>query len=337
MRPGPAGALFYSTAAAAAPIMAQTEEPARVNLQVELPGRKRSLMLANPIMTASGTFSFGLDERHAFDVEQLGAVVTKTVTLRPRSGSPQPRTAETPAGMLNAIGLQNPGVDAVVREMAPRWEQWRVPVIVSLLGATIDEYGQLAARLDGVAGVSGIEVNISSPNAQRGGMEFGQEPEAAAAVTEAVVRATGLPVIVKLTPNVTDIVAVARAAVDAGADALCLINTLQAMAIDARSRRPVIGSTFAGLSGPAIKPVALRMVYQVAAAIDVPIVGCGGVTSGTAAVEFLLAGATAVQVGTATFVNPRAPLDVLEGLQRYMVEEGVEDVRELIGAAHRKT
>jgi len=307
-----------------------------VNLQVELPGRKRSLMLANPIMTASGTFSFGLDERHAFDVEQLGAVVTKTVTLRPRSGSPQPRTSETPAGMLNAIGLQNPGVDAVVREMAPRWEQWRVPVIVSILGATIGEYGQLAARLDGVPGIAGIEVNISSPNAKRGGMEFGQEPDAASAVTEAVVRATSLPVIVKLTPNVTDIVAVARAVVDAGADALCLINTLLAMAIDARARRPVIGSTFAGLSGPAIKPVALRMVYQVAAALDVPIVGCGGVTTGTDAVEFLLAGATAVQVGTATFFNPCAPIDVLEGLQRYMAEQSVEDVRELVGAAHHK-
>ena len=304
-----------------------------MNLQVELPGRKRSLLLQNPVMTASGTFSFGLDEKHPFDVQQLGAVVTKTVTLRPRSGSPQPRTAETPAGMLNAIGLQNPGVDAVVRDMAPRWERWRVPVIVSILGATVEEYGELAARLDGVAGVSGIEVNISSPNARRGGMEFGQEPAAAAAVTEAVVRRATLPVVVKLTPNVTDIVAVARAAVEAGADALCLINTLQAMAIDARTRRPAIASVFAGLSGPAIKPVALRMVYQVASALDVPIVGCGGIMTGLDAVEFLLAGATAVQVGTATFVNPRAPLDVLEGLQRFMEEHGIDDAHELIGAA----
>jgi dihydroorotate dehydrogenase (NAD+) catalytic subunit len=201
------------------------------------------------------------------------------------------------------------------------------------LGATIEEYGQLAARLENVPGVSGIEVNISSPNAKRGGMEFGQEPDAAAAVTQPVVRATGLPVIVKLTPNVTDVVAVARAVVDAGADALCLINTLQAMAIDAHARRPSIASVFGGLSGPAIKPVALRMVYQVAAAVEAPIVGCGGITTGLDAVEFLLAGATAVQVGTATFVNPRAPLDVLEGLQRYLAEEGIDDVRELIGAA----
>ena len=304
-----------------------------VNLQIELPGRKSSLVMANPVMTASGTFSFGVGEDHAFDIEQLGAVVTKTVTRRPRAGSAQTRTAETPAGMLNAIGLQNPGVDAIVRKLAPRWARWRVPVVVSILGATVDEYGEVAARLDGVPGVSGIEVNISSPNAKRGGMEFGQEPEAAAAVTQAVFRATTLPLIVKLTPNVTDIVSVARAVADAGADALCVINTLQAMAIDVGARRPTIASVFSGLSGPAIKPVALRMVYQVASAVDVPIIGCGGISTGTDAIEFLLAGATALQVGTATFVNPRAPVDVLEGIEAYMRAEDVDDVRELIGAA----
>ena len=307
-----------------------------MNLQVELASRKRSLILANPVMTASGTFSFGLEEGHDFNVQELGAIVTKTVTLRPRSGSPQPRTAETPAGMLNAIGLQNPGVDAVVRKMAPRWSRWRTPVIVSILGATVEEYGELAARLEGVEGVAAVEVNISSPNARRGGMEFGQEPDTAAAVTQAVVRNATLPVIVKLTPNVTDIADVARAVVESGADALCVINTLQAMAIDVRSRRPAIASGFAGLSGPAIKPVALRMVYQVAAAVDAPIIGCGGIASGLDAVEFLLAGATAVQVGTATFANPRAPLDVLDGLRRFMDEEGVADVGELIGAAHER-
>jgi len=303
-----------------------------LNLQVEVPGRKGGLTLANPVMTASGTFSFGLD-RHVFDVQKLGAVVTKTVTLHSRAGSAQTRTAETPAGMLNAIGLQNPGVDNIVRDLAPRWARWRIPVIVSVLGATIEEYGEVAARLEGVDGVSGIEVNISSPNARRGGMEFGQEPDTAAAVTDAVVRQTTLPIIIKLTPNVTDIVSVARAVVEAGADALCVINTLQAMAIDAPTRRPVLGSVFGGLSGPAIKPVALRMVYQVAGAVDVPIVGCGGITTGEDAVEFLLAGATALQVGTASFVNPRAPLDVIEGIQRYMAEQGIEDVRELVGAA----
>ncbi len=306
-----------------------------MNLSIELPGRKGGLVLANPVMTASGTFSFGLEKDHTFDLQDLGAIVTKTVTLRPRSGSPQPRTVETPAGMLNAIGLQNPGVDTVVREMAPRWARWRIPVIVSVLGSTIEEYGEVAARLDGVDGVSGVEVNISSPNARRGGMEFGQEPEAAAAVTEAVMRHTTLPVIVKLTPNVTDIVAVARPVVESGADALCLINTLQAMAIDTGSQRPAIASVFAGLSGPAIKPVALRMVYQVASAVDVPIIGCGGIANGRDAIEFLLAGATAVQVGTASFANPRAPLDVLEGIQRYLQDKSIGDVRDLIGTARK--
>jgi dihydroorotate dehydrogenase (NAD+) catalytic subunit len=307
-----------------------------MNMRVELPGRKSSLLLQNPVLTASGTFSFGLDEEHAFDVQLLGGVVTKTVTLRPRAGSPQTRTAETPAGMLNAIGLQNPGVAAVVRDLAPRWARWRIPAIVSILGATVEEYGEVAHRLDGVDGVSGIEVNISSPNAKRGGMEFGQDPDAAAAVTEAVVRNTTLPIIVKLTPNVTDIVAVARATVEAGADALCLINTLQAMAIDAAGRSPAIASTFAGLSGPAIKPVALRMVYQVASALDVPIVGCGGISTAGDAIEFLMAGACAVEVGTATFVNPRAPLDVLEGLERYMSEHGIDDVGDLVGVARAR-
>jgi len=304
-----------------------------VNLQLEIPGRKSSLVMINPIMTASGTFSFGLDKPHGFNIQELGAIVTKTVTLRPRKGSPQTRTAETTGGMLNAIGLQNPGVTALIRTIAPKWTRWRVPVVVSILGATVDEYGEVASRLDGVENVSAIEVNISSPNAKRGGMEFGQEADAAAAVTKSVIQNTTLPVIVKLTPNVTDIVEIARAVVDAGADALCVINTLQAMAIDVTTRAPVIGSTFSGLSGPAIKPVALRMVYQVASALDVPIIGCGGVKSGRDAAEFLLAGACAVQVGTATFANPSAPLDVLNGLRDYLTNHDVVDVGEIVGAA----
>jgi len=304
-----------------------------VNLQVELPGRKSSIFMANPVMTASGTFSFGLDEEHVFDLQQLGALVTKTVTPRARKGNAQVRTSETAAGMLNAIGLQNPGVSQVARKLAPRWARWKIPVVVSILGSTVDEYGAVAERLDSVEGVSGIEVNISSPNAKRGGMEFGQNPDTAAAVTRAVVQATTLPVIVKLTPNVTDVVAVATAVVEAGADALCVINTLQAMAIDLPTRRPTTSTGFAGLSGPAIKPVALRMVYQVAAAVDIPIIGCGGITTGADAIEFLLAGARAVQVGTATFVNPRAPIDVLEGIAAFMRDQGVEEISELVGAA----
>jgi len=305
-----------------------------VNLAIELaPRRKQGLPLLNPVMTASGTLSNGLEATRIFDVNRLGAIVSKGTTLRPRAGNPQPRTAETASGMLNTIGLQNVGVEALVRDVAPVWATWRVPVVVNIAGESVDEFAALASRLDGVPGVSGIEVNVSCPNVAVGGMLFGQDPKQAAAVTTAVVRATTLPVIVKLTPNVTDIVTVARAVVDAGADALCVINTLQAMAIDIRARRPVLSTVFGGLSGPAIKPVALRAVYQVAGAVDAPIIGCGGVSSGEDAIEFIMAGATAVQVGTATFTNPRAPLDVLEGIERFMADAGVSDVRELIGVA----
>ncbi len=305
-----------------------------LQISVELASAKHSLVLANPVIAASGTFSYGVEYAKVFDVQRLGAIVSKTTMLRPYAGSPAGgRIDETPAGMLNSIGLQNIGIDRLVRDMAPTWARWRVPVIVSILGASVDEYGECAARLEGVPGIAGLELNISSPNAQRGGMEFGQDASTAAAVTVAVVRSSTLPVIVKLTPNVTDIAAIARAVADAGADALCVVNTLQAMSIDARTRRPTITRTFAGLSGPAMKPVALRMVWQVASAVNIPVIGCGGIMSGIDAVEFLLAGATAVQVGTATFRNPRAPLDVLEGIKGYMRDEGVRDVREIIGGA----
>lgn len=306
--------------------------PSLPDLTVDIAAGKRALSLANPVMVASGTFSYGLDYAKVFDVQRIGAIVTKTTTLRPRAGSPAPRIDETPAGMLNSIGLQNVGIDKVVRDMAPTWHRWKVPVIVSILGSTVPEYAECAAALDGVPGVAALELNISSPNAQQGGMEFGQDADVAAAVTAACVRATTLPVIVKLTPNVTDIVAIARRVVDAGADALCVINTLQAMSIDAGARRPRIARVFAGLSGPALKPVALRMVWQVASAVDVPVIGCGGIATGEDAVEFLLAGATAVQVGTATFRDPLAPVEVLDGIERYMRDEGVAAVRDLVGA-----
>lgn len=308
-----------------------------MNLAVDIASGKRSLTLANPVMVASGTFSYGVDYAAAFDIQRLGAIVCKTTTLRPRAGSPTQRIDETPAGMLNSIGLQNVGIEKLVRDMAPEWERWRVPVIVSILGSTVDEYGECAAALDGVPGVAALELNVSSPNAQKGGMEFGQDPDVAAAVTSACVRATTLPVIVKLTPNVTDIAAVARRVVEAGASALCVINTLQAMSIDVRTRRPRIARVFAGLSGPAIKPVALRMVWQVAAAVDVPVIGCGGIATATDALEFIMAGACAVQVGTATFRNPTAPIDVLDGIERYMRDEGVQDVADLVGVARANT
>jgi dihydroorotate dehydrogenase (NAD+) catalytic subunit len=283
-------------------------------------------------MAASGTFGYGLEMAKELDIQRLGAIVCKGTTLRRRRGNPQPRMVETPAGMLNSIGLQNMGVEALIRDIAPVWATWRVPVVVNIAGESIEEYARLARRLDGVPGVSGLELNISCPNVATG-LAFGSSPQMAAGVTAAVRRETTLPVIVKLAPNVSDIVSVAQAAADAGADALTLANTLPAMAIDVRSRRPVLGWAFGGLSGPSLKPIALRLVYQTAAAVDVPLIGCGGIMTGLDAIEYIMAGATAVQVGTATFVNPRATLDVLDGIERFMEEEGVADLHQLIGAA----
>lgn len=304
-----------------------------MNLSVELAPRcKRGLILANPVMAASGTFGYGLEMAKELDIQRLGAIVCKGTTLRRRRGNPQPRLVETPAGMLNSIGLQNMGVEALIRDVAPIWATWRVPVVVNIAGESIEEYARLARRLDGVPGVSGLELNISCPNVATG-LAFGSSPQMAAAVTAAVRRETTIPVIVKLSPNVSDIVSVARAAADAGADALTLTNTFPAMAIDVKSRRPALGWTFGGLSGPALKPIALRLVYQTAAAVDVPLIGCGGIMTGLDAIEYIMAGATAVEVGTATFVNPRATLDVLAGIERFMEEEGVDDIRQLVGAA----
>ena len=307
-----------------------------VNLTVDLaPARKNGLPLANPVMTASGTFGNGLEYLKVFDIQLLGAIVSKAVTLRRRRGNVQPRIAETAAGMINSIGLQNIGLRAILRDVAPVWDSWRLPVVVNIAGESVSDYAELASRLDGAPGVSGLELNISCPNVEEG-LEFGTDPRAAAAVTAAVRRRTTLPVIVKLTPNAADVVGVARAIVDAGADALTLINTFPAMAIDVDARRPALGWGSGGLSGPALKPIALKMVYDVAGAVGVPIIGCGGIMCGRDAVEYLMAGACAVQVGTATFRNPRAPLDVLEGLEAFMREHGVEDVRELTGAARPK-
>jgi len=295
---------------------------------------KRQLSLANPVMTASGTFGNGIEYQKVFDIQRLGAIVSKAITRKPRRGNVQPRIAETAAGMINSIGLQNIGLSAIIRDVAPVWETWQVPVIANIAGETEDDYAELASRLDGVAGVAAIEMNISCPNVESG-LEFGADPDAANKVTKAVRRRTDLPLIVKLTPNVTDIVAVASAVADGGANALTLINTYPAMSIDVRTRQPALGWGAGGMSGPALKPIAVRLVYLVSQAVDVPIVGCGGITTGEDAVEFLLAGASAVQVGTATFRNPRAALDVLEGIEAYMRDEGVEDVASLVGAAHR--
>lgn len=304
-----------------------------MNLSVDLaPQSKRSLILANPVMTASGTFSNGLEYANLIDIQRLGAIVSKGTTLQPRRGSPQTRTAETAAGMLNSIGFQNIGVHALIRDVAPVWMGWRVPVIVNILGDSVREYAELAALLDDVAGIGGLELNISCPNLDVGGMEFGVDPRLAAEVVRATRQVTTLPLIVKLTPNVTDIVPIACAVEAAGADAICVANTLLGMAVDARRRRLVLNRGIGGLSGPAVKPIILRMVYRTAGAVRLPVVASGGVTTGEDAVEFLLAGASAVEVGTATFRNPRAPIDVLEGLEAFLREEGVEDVSDLVGA-----
>jgi len=307
-----------------------------MNLAVQLaPTHPRGLLLKNPVMNASGTFGYGTEYSEVVDVQKLGAVVCKATTLEPREGSPQPRLKETPAGLLNSIGLQNIGVEAVIKEKAPLWASWQVPVIVNIAGEHADEYAKLASRLDGVPGISGLEVNISCPNVEVGGIEFGTDPMSAFGVTRAVVRATTLPVVVKLTPNVTDIVEIAVAVSQAGAHALCLINTLRGMAIDIAGRRPALGNACGGLSGPAIKPIALYMVYEVAKKVDIPVIGCGGISSAEDAMEFIMAGASAVQVGTAQFVSPGAMLDVLEGIEQFMERENVEDLSELVGVAQR--
>jgi len=307
-----------------------------MELSVQLaPKHKSGLLLANPVMTAAGTFGYGTEYSHMFDIQRLGAIVCKGTTLEPKEGNPQPRLAETASGLLNSIGLQNIGVKALIKEKAPLWASWRVPVIVNIAGETVDDYAQLANELDGVAGISGIEVNISCPNVKAGGAEFGTNPESAARITTAVKSATSLPILVKLTPNTSDIVKIATAVAEAGADAISLINTLKGMVIDINERRPLLGSKTGGLSGPAIKPIALAMVYEVAGAVELPTIGCGGITTASDAIEFIMAGASAIQVGTASFTNPRAPLDVLEGIERFMEKEGIKDIAEIIGVARR--
>lgn len=291
------------------------------------------MLLRNPVMPASGTFSWGIEFAREFGIERLGAVVSKGVTMEPRAGNRQPRVAETPAGMLNSIGLQNVGIRSCIEELAPLWATWDTPVIVNIAGDTVDEFGEMARLLDGVPGIAALELNISCPNVDTGGMEIGQSVEASARATRAAVRNTDLPVIVKLTPNVTDPVALALACEAEGAAAICAINTVLGMKIDIRRRRPVLPRGRGGLSGPAIRPIALRIVYDVAAAVRIPVIGCGGIATAEDALEFLMAGASAVQVGTATFANPRAPLDVVEGLERWCDAEGVSRICEIIGCA----
>lgn len=289
------------------------------------------LTLANPVMTASGTFGYAREFADLVRLDRLGAVAVKGISLEPRPGNPPPRVVETVGGMLNAIGLENVGIDQFIGEKMPFLRQCACRVVVNILGDSVDEYAQLAEKLTGVDGIDALEINISCPNVKKGGVAFGTVPEMAAAVTKAVKQATDLPVIVKLSPNVTDIVAMARAVAEAGADGLSLINTLIGMAIDIRNRRPRLANVIGGLSGPAVKPVALRMVWQVASAVSIPVIGIGGIGTAEDAIEFLLAGATAVQVGTANFYNPAATEQIIDGIAAYLCEQGEDSVRAIIG------
>ncbi|MDE0449433.1 MAG: dihydroorotate dehydrogenase [Spirochaetaceae bacterium] len=296
-----------------------------------------TLRLANPVLVASGTFGYASELEGLVDLARLGGIVTKTVTVKPRPGNPPPRIVETPAGMLNAIGLQNVGIDRFVTEKLPYLAGLDPVVLVSVMGYTTGEFVTLAERLDGLPGVDGLELNLSCPNvaygAGDGAKMFAHEPELTAEAVGAVRSVTSLPVIAKLGPDVADIAAIGRAAEAAGADALAVMNTIPGMVIDLERRRPVLANVTGGLSGPAIRPLAVRLTYQLAGAVDIPVVGVGGIMDHRDALQFLMAGASAVQVGTATFTNPSAALEVLDGLEGYLRDSGVERIADLIGAA----
>jgi len=300
----------------------------KADLSVDL-GR---IKLRNPVLTASGTFGYGDEYSELVDYSKLGGLITKAITLEPREGNPPPRIAETAGGMLNSIGLANCGVDAFIREKMPFLREVDTTVIVNVAGGTFSEYEEVAERLGRCEGIDGLELNVSCPNVREGGMSFGTRPEPVFEVVRRVRGATDLPLIVKLTPNVTDIVAIAVAAQEAGADAVSLINTLVGMAVDVETRRPKLASITGGLSGPAIRPVALAMVWKVASRLNIPVVGVGGIFSYRDALEFLIAGATAVEVGTANFVNPTASVEIAEGISSYLEGRGYGSVREVIGS-----
>jgi dihydroorotate dehydrogenase (NAD+) catalytic subunit len=297
------------------------------NLSVEIAGLK----LKNPVMTASGTFGYGEEYAEFVDLNRLGAVVVKGLSIVPKPGNPAPRIVETPSGMLNAIGLQNIGVPAFIKEKLPFLRQFNTPIIVNFFGDSVDEFVRAAGELSNADGVHGLEMNISCPNKQSGWCIFGTDPRIMSEVVSAVRKRTNLPLIVKLSPNVTDIGAMAKVAEDNGADAVSLINTITGMAIDIRRRRPVLANATGGLSGPAVKPVAVRMVWEVSKAVKIPIIGLGGIMNANDALEFLIAGAKAIAVGTANFVNPRVTIQIIEGLERFLDEEGISDINDLLG------
>ncbi len=298
----------------------------------ELKTKIGELELANPVLTASGTFGYGTEYEDFMNVSRLGAVIVKGTTIKPRDGNPYPRMAETPSGMLNAVGLQNKGADYFVRNIYPTVRTLGCPAIVNVSGSTIEDYVAAAEIIDTLQDIPAIELNISCPNVRQGGMAFGVKAESAEAVVSAVRKVYHKTLIVKLSPNVTDITEIARAAESAGADAVSLINTLLGMAIDAESRRPLLSTITGGLSGPAVKPIALRMVWQTSKAVRIPIIGIGGISNATDAVEFLLAGASAIEIGTANFIDPAVSEKVIDGIDAYLNRHGFNTVQEIIGA-----
>jgi dihydroorotate dehydrogenase (NAD+) catalytic subunit len=290
------------------------------------------IAIKNPVMTASGTFGYASEFEELIDLNRLGAIVVKGLSLEPSSGNPPPRIVETPCGMLNAIGLENVGLAAFVKKKLPFLRRLETPIFVNIYGKSTKEYAELAARLEDIDGVSGIEVNISCPNVKSGGMAFGAYPESAAEVVRAIRKQTTKPLMVKLSPNVTDITEIAKSVETEGADSISLINTITGMAIDIETRRPKIGNITGGLSGPAIKPVALRMVWQVAQTVNVPVVGIGGIMTAKDALEFLIAGAVAVQIGTANFINPSATTDIIDGIETFLMERNISDISDIIAS-----
>lgn len=290
-----------------------------------------TLKLKNPVMTASGTFGYGEEYADYVDLNRLGGIVVKGLSLKPRLGNPPPRIMETAGGMLNAVGLQNVGVDVFIEEKLPFLRQYDVAVIANIYGESTLEYSQVAKKLSQAEGVHALEVNVSCPNVKKGGLSFGSDPKAAAEVTRRVKAETHLPVIVKLTPNVTDIAAIAQSVEEAGADAVSLINTLTGMSIDLKTRTPHLKNITGGLSGPAIKPVALRMVWQVAQRVAIPVIGIGGIMTVEDALEFMIAGAKAVQIGTANFINPHATMEIIDGMRQYLQNNKIKNVNDIVG------
>jgi len=305
-----------------------TQQKLSSKLGVDIGG----VRLKNPVMTASGTFGYGQEFDELIDLNQLGGIIVKGLSLHPSPGNSPPRIIETPCGMLNAIGLENIGIEAFVNDKLPFLNKFLTPVFINVYGKTVEEYAALASRIDELEDIAGLEVNISCPNVKAGGVAFGVNCKAAAEVVESVRKKTSKPLMVKLSPNVTDIVEIAKSVEGAGADSISLINTITGMMIDIEKRKPVLANITGGLSGPAIKPVALRMVWQVAQAVKVPVIGIGGIMNAEDAIAFLIAGATAVQVGTANFVNPRSTINIIKGLEVYLDKHNINHVEELIGA-----